>query len=53
MPKEMQDQDKGGEDRVKDMKEEQQKKMEEKDVDKPDEYSKPEGQPKEDVPPGT
>jgi len=53
MPKEMQDQDKGGEDRVKEMEKEQQKKMEEKDLNRPGEYPKPEGQRDEDVPPGT
>ncbi len=42
MPTEMKDEGKGGEDRVKEMKKEQQKKMEEKDVKKPEEYPKPE-----------
>lgn len=53
MPTEMKDEGKGGEDRVKEMKKEQQEKMEKKDAEKPGEYPKPEEQRDEDVPPGT
>lgn len=43
MPTEMKDDKKGGENRVKKAHEEQQKKMEKKDVKEPDEYKKPKG----------
>ena len=53
MPTEMKDEDKGGEDRVKKMKEEQQKEMEKKGPDEVRKYPEAEGETKKDVPPGT
>lgn len=43
MPKEMKDDKKGGEDRVKKAHEEQQKKMDKSGTKEPEEYSKPKG----------
>lgn len=53
MPTEMEDKDKGGEDRIKKAKEEQQKEMEKKDVEKPGEYHHPESEkdPDKETPP--
>ncbi|HHP7233529.1 MAG TPA: hypothetical protein ACFCUC_02775 [Desulfobacterales bacterium] len=53
VPTEMKDEDKGGEDRVKKMKEEQQKEMEKKGPDEVGKYPEAEGETKKDVPPGT
>lgn len=44
MATEMEDKDKGGEDRIKKAKEEQQKEMDKKDVEKPGEYHYPESE---------
>lgn len=53
MSTEMKDKDKGGENRVKKMKEEQQKELEKKGPDKPEKYPEAEGDTKKDVPRGT
>lgn len=53
MPTEMKDEEKGGEDRIKKMKEEQQKEIEKKGVDEVGKYPEAEGDTKKDVPPGT
>lgn len=53
MPTEMQDDKKGGEDRVKKLKEEQQKKMEKDDLKSPGKYPKAPGDTNKDVPRGT
>ncbi|MFP4032470.1 MAG: hypothetical protein ACLFRG_14345 [Desulfococcaceae bacterium] len=52
--KQMKDQDKGGEDRVKNLKEEQQREIDKEAPDAPDKYPDAPGNPEEnDVPPGT
>jgi hypothetical protein len=53
MPTKMKDDKKGGEDRVKKLEEEQQKKMEKKDVESPGKYPEAQGDTNKDVPPGT
>ncbi len=53
MPKEMKDKNKGGEDRVKKMKKEQQEEMEKKDVKSPGKYPEAAGDTDKDVPKGT
>jgi len=53
MPKEMQDKDKGGEDRVEKLKKEQQEKLEKKDLESPGKYPEAEGDTEKDVPKGT
>ncbi|MFO8084035.1 MAG: hypothetical protein R6U27_06940 [Desulfobacterales bacterium] len=53
MPTEMEDENKGGEDRVKKLKEEQQKEIDKKDVEKPKDYPDPAGDTGKDVPKGT
>lgn len=53
MPKEMKDEKKGGENRVKELKEEQQKKIKKKGPDEAGKYPEAEGDTKKDVPPGT
>lgn len=53
MPTEMEDENKGGEDRVKKLKEEQQKEIDKKDVEKPKDYPDPAGDTGKNVPKGT
>ena len=53
MPTEMKDKEKDGKDRINEMKNEQQQKMEEKDVKEPGGYPEAEGDTGKDVPPGT
>jgi hypothetical protein len=53
MPTEMKDEGKNGEDRIKKMKEEQQKEIEKKGPDEVGKYPEAEGDTKKDVPPGT
>lgn len=53
MPKEMKDAKKGGEDRVKEMKKEQQEKMDKGNVKEAHEYPEAKGDTSKDVPAGT
>ena len=53
MPTEMKEKRKNGEDRIKKMKEEQQKEIEKKGPDEVGKYPEAEGDTKKDVPPGT
>ncbi len=53
MPKEMKDTEKGGKDRIRELKKEQQEEMEESEVKEVGKYPKAKGDTQQDVPPGT